>query len=92
MKRYIKGGFTIRGKYIKASYDVPEKPVGCEALVKGADSEGADIEEYATLYAYGLSNEDLVDAVRLCDPDSASDSDCKKICNAVETEALIRMD
>ena len=30
MKRYIRGGFTVRGKYIRASYDVPDEPATCE--------------------------------------------------------------
>ena len=92
MKRYIRGGFMVRGKYIRASYDVPEEPVGCDEIVESAKDEGADVEEYATLYAYGLTNEDLVDTVRLCDPDKVSDKDCKTVCKAVQNEALFRME
>lgn len=91
MKRYIRGGFMVRGKYIRASYDVPDEPTTCEEILKGAEEENADVEEYATLYAYGLSNEDLVDTVRICDPNKVSDKDCKKVCKAVQNEALFRM-
>ena len=83
MKRYIKSGLVVRGKYIRANYDVPEEPASCTTIVDNAKDEGADIEEYATLYAYGLSNEDLVETVRLCDPNEASDKDCKKVCKAI---------
>ena len=92
MKRYIRGGLVIRGKRITASWDVPEDPTSCAELVKQAKEEDAPVDEYATLYAYGLSNEDLVQTVRICDPAKATDRDCKEVCEAIQNEALFRME